>query len=173
MGRGTLILLAIAVLAAAGVVAVGVGVGAGDVSQQPIAFPHDIHAGTNQIPCLYCHFSADESVDAGIPAMEVCAGCHMPGGVPMIAADSAGVRTLIRYLNEGQAIPWVRIHDLPDHAHFPHMVHVNAEDLECQECHGQVEAMAEIELQQDLRMGWCLQCHREREVRTDCTVCHY
>ena len=171
MGRGTLILAGIIALAAVGVVLVGAQ--SDDGPQQPIPFPHDIHAGTNQVPCLYCHSSADRSVDAGIPAMEVCAGCHIPGGVPMIAADSPGVRTLTTYWNRNRTIPWVRIHDLPDHAHFPHMIHVNAEDLECQECHGQVEAMAEIQLQQDLRMGWCLECHQERQVRTDCTVCHY
>lgn len=171
MGRGTLILLGIIVLVAAGVVAIGAT--AGESVEQPIPFPHDIHAGTNEIPCLYCHYSAEISVDAGLPPVEVCAGCHIPGGVPMIAADSPGVRVLTTYWREGRSIPWVRIHDLPDHAHFPHMIHVNAEDLECQDCHGQVEAMAEITLQQELRMGWCLQCHRERQVRTDCSVCHY
>ena len=171
MGRGTIIVLGLIALAAAG--AVFVGAGSSDAPEQPIPFPHDIHAGTNQVPCLYCHSSADQSVDAGLPSVEVCAGCHIPGGVPMVAADSPGVRTLTTYWNERRTIPWVRIHDLPDHAHFPHMIHVNAEDLECQECHGQVEAMAEIQLQQDLTMGWCLECHREREVRTDCTVCHY
>lgn len=91
----------------------------------------------------------------------------------MVAADSPGVQVLTSYWNEGRRIPWVRIYDLPDHARFPHMVHVNAEDLECQECHGQVETMEEIEQAQALNMGWCLECHREREVRTDCSVCHY
>ena len=172
MGRGTLLLLGIVALVVAGAL-VTIGTASGDAVEQPIPFPHDIHAGTNQIPCMYCHWSADKSVDAGIPAVEVCAGCHIPGGVPMVAADSPGVRILTTYWNEERTIPWVRIHDLPDHAHFPHFVHVNAEDLECQECHGQVEAMAEITLQQDLRMGWCLQCHQERQVRTDCSVCHY
>jgi hypothetical protein len=33
--------------------------------------------------------------------------------------------------------------------------------------------MAEIEQVSSLQMGWCLQCHRERQVRTDCFVCHY
>lgn len=172
MGRGTLLLLGIVALVVAGAL-VTIGTASGDAVQQPIPFPHDIHAGTNQIPCMYCHWSADKSVDAGIPAVEVCAGCHIPGGVPMVAADSPGVRILTTYWNEERTIPWVRIHDLPDHAHFPHFVHVNAEELECQDCHGQVEAMAEITLQQDLRMGWCLQCHQERQVRTDCFVCHY
>ena len=173
MGRGTLILLGVGLIALAGVGVFAVDAITGDVPEQPIPFPHDIHAGTNQIPCMYCHSSADRSVDAGIPAVEVCAGCHLPGGVPMVAADSPGVQVLAQYWEEERRIPWVRIHDLPDHAHFPHMIHVNADDLECQECHGQVEEMAEIEAQQDLYMGWCLECHREREVRTDCTVCHY
>jgi hypothetical protein len=173
MGRGTVTILVVVLVAAivGGVFAADAMTG-GPI-EQPIPFPHDVHAGTNQIPCLYCHSSADVSVDAGIPAMEVCAGCHIPGGVPMVAADSAGVRELTRYWQAGRRIPWIRIHDIPDHAHFPHMVHVKAEDLECQECHGEVEAMVVVEKQQDLTMGWCLECHREREVRTDCTVCHY
>ena len=171
MGRGILILVGIVVLVVAGAVAIAAL--PGETVEQPIPFPHDIHAGDNQIPCMYCHSSADRSVDAGIPAMEVCAGCHIPGGVPMVAADSPGVRVLTTYWQQDQQIPWVRIHDIADHAHFPHMVHVNAEDLECQECHGQVEAMEVITLQQDLNMGWCLECHEEREVSIDCFVCHY
>ena len=26
--------------------------------RQPIFFRHDIHAGQDQIPCMYCHYSA-------------------------------------------------------------------------------------------------------------------
>ena len=40
-------------------------------SGQPIAFPHNQHAGSepgqNQMDCQFCHFSAERSVDAGIP----------------------------------------------------------------------------------------------------------
>jgi hypothetical protein len=90
----------------------------------------------------------------------------------MVAADSAGVRVLAAYWNAGEQIPWVRIHKLPDHARFPHMMHVNA-GVECQECHGPVETMRVMEQYESLRMGWCLDCHRERQVRTDCFVCHY
>jgi hypothetical protein len=140
--------------------------------EQPIAFPHDVHAGTNQIPCMYCHASADRSRAAGIPAVQVCAGCHIPGGQPLIQADHPEVRKLIAYWQQQQPIPWARIYDLPDHAHFPHHRHVNA-GVQCQECHGPVEQMAEIEKYSSLRMGWCIQCHRERGARTDCFVCHY
>lgn len=139
---------------------------------QPIAFSHELHAGTNKIPCMYCHSSADRSVDAGIPAVQVCAGCHIPGGVPMVRADSAGVKQLVTYWQNKQAIPWVRIHDLPDHVHFPHMRHVKA-GVQCQECHGPVETMAKVEQVAPMQMGWCLDCHKQKKARVDCSVCHY
>lgn len=142
-------------------------------AEQPIAFSHVKHAGpASQIPCMYCHNSADRSEDAGIPAVQVCAGCHIPGGVPMVRKDSTGVQQLVEYWTEQRPIPWVRIHKLPDHVHFPHMMHVNA-DVTCQECHGQVQEMTEIERVAPLSMGWCVQCHEARAVRTDCFVCHY
>jgi hypothetical protein len=153
---------------------------------QPIAFAHDIHAGTNQIPCMYCHSSADRSISAGIPSVQVCAGCHIPGGAPLIAADSPEIQKLVEYWREQRPIPWERIYKLPDHVRFPHMRHIAAE-IECQECHGPVETMAEIEIPRSsigptrygvvrpttLQMGWCINCHREREARIDCFVCHY
>ena len=147
-------------------------------SIQPIAFPHDLHAGNSQIPCQYCHTSADRSPDAGIPAVQVCAGCHIVSGAPgqpgqaLFRRDSTGIQLLLEYWNQQRPIPWVRIYDLPDHAHFPHMRHVKG-GVTCQECHGPVETMREIELAQPLWMGWCIECHRERQVRTDCAVCHY
>ena len=140
--------------------------------EQPIAFPHDLHAGTNKIPCMYCHTSADRSVDAGIPSVQVCAGCHLPGGVPMVRADAPGVKQLTAYWQQQRPIPWVRIYDLPDHVHFPHLRHVKA-GLACQQCHGPVETMKEVYQYSSLRMGWCLKCHQERKARIDCTVCHY
>jgi hypothetical protein len=90
----------------------------------------------------------------------------------MIAADKPEVQKLIAYWREQRPIPWVRIYRVPDHAHFPHMRHIHA-GIECQECHGPVETMKEIEKYSSLQMGWCIACHREREVRTDCFVCHY
>lgn len=140
--------------------------------EQPFVFPHDIHAGALQIECMYCHYSADVSPAAGIPSVAVCAGCHLPGGAPLVAADSPGVKILTEHWNAKQPIPWDRAHKLPDHVRFPHMMHVKA-GLECQECHGPVEEMEEVEQFSSLQMGWCVECHRARQARTDCTVCHY
>lgn len=140
---------------------------------QPIAFPHDTHAGDFQIDCEYCHFSAERSVDAGIPPVATCMGCHT---VIQGRNDPEEVNKLREYWQNGESIPWVRIYKVADHVRFPHMRHValDAGNLECQECHGTVEEMEVIEeVEQPLKMGWCVECHKENDASVDCTVCHY
>ena len=144
---------------------------------QPIQFPHDTHAGQFTIPCQYCHFSAERSVDAGIPPMATCMGCHQEGIVggrtDQAQAEIAKVR---EYYESGTPIPWKRIYKVRDHVKFPHMRHVAA-GVTCQTCHGEVQEMGVLEEVApeagDLRMGWCVSCHVERGVSRDCTVCHY
>jgi len=62
-------------------------------------------------------------------------------------------------------IEWVRIHNLPDHVYFNHSQHVAVGKLECQQCHGTVEEMEVLEQHSPLSMGWCINCHRETEVK--------
>ncbi len=140
---------------------------------QPIAFPHSTHAGQFQIDCQYCHFSAERSVDAGIPPVASCMGCHT---VIQGRNQPEEVNKLRDYWARGESIPWVRVYKVSDHVRFPHMRHVAADagNLECQECHGLVEEIEVIqEVAQPLKMGWCVDCHRQKEASIDCTVCHY
>ena len=154
-----------------------------DPPEQPIAFYHNVHAGSaaeggNAIPCAYCHYTADRSVDAGIPSVQLCVGCHVPGSSAPTALrgqaqlafpkvkdngrDSAWYKEgqkLVNYWKNGEGIPWVRIHKLPEHAKFPHYTHVNV-GLQCQTCHGPVQEMEEMYQFSSLRMGWCIDCHR-------------
>src|SRR5437879_12262357 len=44
--------------------------------RQPIFFRHDVHAGQDQIPCLYCHSTVTISSEPGIPAVQTCFGWH-------------------------------------------------------------------------------------------------
>lgn len=62
-------------------------------------------------------------------------------------------------------IEWVRIHNLPDHVYFNHAQHVTAGGIECQTCHGPVETMVELYQHAPLSMGWCINCHRDTEVK--------
>lgn len=62
-------------------------------------------------------------------------------------------------------IEWVRIHNLPDHAYFNHAQHVAVGKVECQTCHGPVETMDVVYQYSSLSMGWCINCHRQSEVK--------
>lgn len=135
---------------------------------QPIAFSHRIHAGDNQIPCLYCHVQARRSISAGVPSVNKCMGCHAE-----VATDRPQIRLLAKYWESKQPIPWIKVHDLPDFVHFTHKRHVAA-GIECQTCHGPVETMDVVSREAPLKMGLCLNCHRDNEVQhgTDCWTCH-
>ena len=156
---------------------------------QPINFSHKIHAGDNQIQCLYCHSSADKSEVAGIPAASTCMNCHTK-----VLPDSPEIKKSTTALATRQPIEWVKVNDLPDHVAFNHSRHVTA-GLKCQQCHGAVETMDRVEQFDALSMGMCVSCHRtHREVTldengrptvtkeatpkrlmasTDCSVCHH
>ena len=144
---------------------------------QPIAFYHSVHAGQNQIPCMYCHYQADRSSSAGVPSVKLCVGCHVPGSAAADPSTAALVfpqenrpaqgdtlwnreaQKLVGYWQRQEAIPWVRVHNLPSHVKFPHFMHVRA-GLQCQTCHGPVQEMEKVYQFSSLQMGWCIDCHR-------------
>ena len=161
--------------------------------EQPIYYSHKVHAGVNQISCLYCHGSAQESKHAGIPSVNVCMNCHMAikeyKGDKIVKEDgsvvdgTAEIQKLYAYAgwnpsamaynpdNNGDGIPdgareieWVKIHNLPDHVYFNHSQHVNVGKQQCQTCHGNIQEMPEVYQFADLSMGWCINCHRETKV---------
>lgn len=161
-----------------------IGVDQGYEPIQPIHYSHRIHAGENGIDCKYCHSSARDSKHAGIPALNVCMNCHK--NVSEVAETTATpeyskafydgeIQKLYdavgwdkanqKYTGKTQPVKWVRIHNLPDLVYFNHSQHVTVAGIECQTCHGPVE---EYELQKQfapLTMGWCINCHRETDVK--------
>ncbi len=158
---------------------------------QPIAFSHRLHSGKLQIACAYCHFGAERSRHAGIPAASLCMNCHRlvtasretvldeyqkaqqerrpvrPVIAPEIQKlyDAAGLDDKLQPYpgKEPKAIPWVRVHNLPRFSCFDHRPHVTA-GVTCQKCHGDVENMERVRQVSDLSMGWCVNCHRDSGV---------
>lgn len=130
---------------------------------QPIKFSHAIHAGQNQTNCFYCHPSAEYSKSAGIPATNVCMNCHL-----IVRSGSRSgrweINKVIQAYENDVPIEWIRVHNNPDHVFFSHAQHVSVGGVECKECHGEVENMDRIRQVSDLSMGWCINCHREKEV---------
>jgi hypothetical protein len=126
---------------------------------QPLQFDHRHHVADDGIDCLYCHSGADKGPYAGIPATEVCMGCHA-----QIWSRSALLEPLRRSYFSGQPLRWNRVHDLPDFVYFDHSVHVKG-GVGCVTCHGRVDQMALDYQVAPLSMGWCLDCHRDPEPR--------
>lgn len=133
---------------------------------QPIPFSHQIHAGDYQIDCRYCHRHVETSSVAGIPDLALCRSCHQH-----IATDSAAIKQLGEHWERVEPISWVRIHQLPDHVYFPHMLHLRAQ-INCSFCHGEVRSMTQLSRVASLKMGWCLNCHRDNRASIDCWTCH-
>lgn len=133
---------------------------------QPLAFSHKVHAGDNGIQCLYCHHYAPKSPVAGIPSVADCRSCHL-----FIAPDQPEIKKLMAYWDKGEGIPWIRINNVPDHVYFPHMMHIRAK-IDCSVCHGRVAKMERVSRTASLKMGWCLDCHRQHKASIDCWTCH-
>lgn len=155
--------------------------------EQPIYYSHKVHAGLNQINCLYCHGSAQESKHAGIPSVNVCMNCHMAineyNGEQLFDEEgneidgTAEIQKLYKYAgfdpavskqwdpSKAKPIEWIKIHNLPDHVYFNHSQHVKAGKVACQTCHGEIQEMGEVKQFSDLSMGWCINCHRETKVQ--------
>ena len=154
---------------------------------QPIAFSHKIHSGDNKIDCQYCHSSAKHSKHSGIPSVNVCMNCHIgiseyngpvtaefdkafyDGEIQKIYDAVGWDKEENQYIAgyERKPIEWIRIHNLPDFAYFNHAQHVTVGGVACQTCHGPVEEMEELEQHSPLTMGWCINCHRESEVKVE------
>lgn len=136
-----------------------VGVHQGYAPVQPIAFSHKLHAGTNQIQCQTCHTGVEKSKSANIPSTNICMNCHS-----YVKKESPEIQKLYKAIETGVPVEWIRIHNLPDFVYFNHQQHVKVGGVECQECHGPIEEMEVVYQHSPLTMGWCIDCHRKKEV---------
>ena len=170
--------------------------GLGNAPAQPVAFPHTVHVADNGIQCEFCHRNVTKGEAATVPAVEQCLFCHknIEGVTATARAEISKVRVSFE---TSQPINWERVHRMPDHVRFVHEAHIRFftdPDLEitrylingeptnepltvqetCTVCHGDVASMTVVKPKkfQSLKMGTCLDCHRNNNVPTDCTVCH-
>ena len=167
--------------------AIGLGRQQGYQPTQPIYYSHKVHAGINQINCLYCHSGAWDSKHAGIPSLNVCMNCHKAVTTyengPKLYDETvneidgtAEIQKLFQYAGytpgpgatwdpaKARPIEWVKIHNLPDHVYFNHAQHVRVGNVACQTCHGNIQDMDKVSQTAELSMGWCVNCHRDTKV---------
>jgi len=166
--------------------AIGTGRQQGYQPEQPIFYSHRVHAGINQISCLYCHSNAMDSRHATVPPLNVCMNCHAAindytKGPKLFREDgsevdgTAEIQKLYAHVgynpktstydpSKATPIEWVKIHNLPDHVFFSHAQHTKAGQVQCQTCHGPITEMDEVKQFATLGMGWCINCHRSTKV---------
>lgn len=174
----------------------------GYAPRQPILFRHTrmagapvwqvndkgekVNVGGFGIPCVYCHTMPYKGRHSTIPSTAVCMNCHSTVGL-----NKEWVLKMKEYWDRGEPIPWVKVHDLPDFVYYDHSAHLNAVDekgnpklpledaqgnpiVVCENCHGKVDQMEIVTVQNAFNMQWCLDCHRKPEMKasTDCVTCH-
>lgn len=166
--------------------AIGLGRQQNYQPEQPIFYSHKVHAGINQVSCLYCHGNAWDSKHATVPSLNVCMNCHAAineysKGPKLYREDgsevdgTAEIAKLYKHVgydaktgkydtNAASPVEWTKIHNLPDHVYFNHSQHIRVGKVQCQTCHGPIQEMDEVKQFSALSMGWCINCHRTTKV---------
>ena len=139
--------------------------------------------------CLFCHKTITGEDNLEIAKLLAYGGLTITGD-----KDSSIIP---------QPIDWERVHRVPDHVQFAHEPHIryftqgdgrdqaiaqartlglsvsgSSEPRElveatCTICHGQVREMEKVKQTRRLKMGDCVDCHRDNDAPTDCVTCHY
>ena len=137
--------------------------------EQPLEFPHDIHAGKGIACTDYCHEAVSTGPEAGLPSVRTCLICHST-----IATERPRIRELTAMSERGEDFVWQRVYGYPHTAHvrFNHAPHIRAE-VQCSTCHGDIAAGTVAQRNVDLTMGFCVNCHNERKASIDCLACHF
>jgi hypothetical protein len=136
---------------------------------QPIAFPHKTHVA-NKIMCTeYCHEAAVKGPIAGLPSVKTCMICH-----ESIATDRPLIKTVADYQRRGVDIPWQRVYGYAQESHvrFNHAPHLRAK-VDCTTCHGNIGQQTVAERNVDLKMGFCVSCHKSKQAPNECLTCHF
>lgn len=128
--------------------------------------------------CMNCHGTAEtqaaakeRNLAAGRPenyAIGGTAGVNsLNSEIPMQARTRGqqDIDLMRKKFIAGEPIEWVRVHNLPDFVWFNHSAHVR-EGIECEECHGDCATYPVMKQFADLTMGWCVNCHRDKNKLT-------
>ena len=117
-------------------------------AEQP--FSHKRHAPL-KMRCISCHENAERAERAGFPAVKQCKVCHV---------DMAG-----------RTIPSSRIYEIPEFVFFSHARHAAAK-VGCKSCHGDVALQETLKAEQQIKMKWCVDCHKQNKASIVCNKCH-
>ena len=144
------------------------------VATQPVEFPHYRHVELGkdgpELKCTEtCHEGVTTSPVAGLPSVNTCLGCHSS-----IAVDKPIIKQITALQDKGLDLAWQRVYGYAreSHVRFDHAPHIRAK-VECSTCHGKLEDQTVARRSVDLNMGFCVNCHKQKQASNDCQTCHY
>ena len=138
-------------------------------AKQPFPFPHSTHVA-NKIGCTeYCHESVTKGPVAGLPSVKTCMICH-----ESIATDRPLIQQITALSKTGIDLSWQRVYGYAAEAHvrFNHAPHLRAK-VDCATCHGRIDQQTVAERNVDLKMGFCIDCHKSKQAPNECLTCHF
>lgn len=170
----------------------------GHQPEQPIPYSHRLHAGILNIDCQYCHTGADKGRHATVPNLQTCWNCHQTvKGRTKSAQENIALILVGMQKEDGvdKGVAWKRVHNNPDFVYFNHQTHVRIATyiddegnqhpgIDCEYCHGDMTKNGVAKQQEQLAMGFCINCHREQNERHElaklparapvnaCDACH-
>jgi hypothetical protein len=116
-----------------------------------------------EVDCVTCHRGGETEELAGMPDRDLCLSCH--GGMPDVGLFDLGGE---HFDAAGQA-KWELVARLPDDVGFAHNRH---KDLECLECHGDIERVDFTLMDLAIHYDNCRRCHKHADLWGECRKCH-
>ena len=146
---------------------------------QPINYNHAIHQEDAGMSCEDCHYFREDGTYAGKPSLAACVECHEE---PQGETESEA-RLVAEFVEPEKEIPWISYSRQPDNVFFSHAAHVKMAEMECTECHRDVEQETEappIKINrltgypnEIMKMYVCEDCHAQEGVSNSCDLCHH
>ncbi|HSD63914.1 MAG TPA: cytochrome c3 family protein [Ignavibacteriaceae bacterium] len=142
-----------------------------NIESVPVSFSHYVHTKQHKIKCLNCHRNVTKEVRAGIPNIEMCSLCHSK----IINPSSEKEKQVYNFVKNNKPIPWQYYYTVPDYVYFSHQRHVKIGKLDCVLCHGDMTEQTSPVLKKftPIKMQFCFDCHKERNITTECGNCHH
>jgi hypothetical protein len=126
---------------------------------QPVMCSHKHHVGELGIDCRYCHAGVETSSYPGMPPTETCMTCHS-----QLWTNAKLLQPVRDSARSNRPLAWNKVTNIPNYVYFDHSAHISR-GVACVTCHGRVDEMPLTFQSVELKMAWCLDCHRHPEER--------
>ena len=88
--------------------------------------------------------------------------------------ESPNEEMIREHAKRGEDLPWQRVYGFFEESHirFNHAPHIRA-GVNCETCHGDLAQMTVAERVVDHKMGFCINCHKQKGASNECITCHF